>query len=158
MWAGSTGARPRCARHSSTSCRRRAFPLPSATRVGRKCPLAADSSRRSRRNIARTNGAGTRGYNRGRWPARRLEGRFVVTRIAAVTFSALLALSGSARAEDAAPVASAQSAHPVVHGGVVVAGSTGSPLGDVFLNLLTLGVFATALNEHIEARQDIVVE
>jgi len=81
-----------------------------------------------------------------------------VTRIAAVSSSALLALSGSARAEDAAPVASAQSAHPVVHGGVVVAGSTGSPLGDVFLNLLTLGVFATALNEHIEARQDIVVE
>ena len=79
-----------------------------------------------------------------------------MNRVAAVTSSALLAVSFAARAQDAAPVASAQSGHTVVHGGVVVAGSTGSPLGDVFLNLLGLGIYAAAMNDRLEAQQDML--
>jgi hypothetical protein len=79
-----------------------------------------------------------------------------VNRIAAVTLSSLLAFSLAARAEDSAPVASAQSGHTVVHGGVVVAGSTGSPLGDVFLNLLGLGIYAAAMNDRLEAQHEMV--
>jgi len=45
---------------------------------------------------------------------------------------------------------------PVVHGGVVVSGSTGSPWGDLFVNLLTLGIFAATVNEHVEAHHEMV--
>jgi len=44
----------------------------------------------------------------------------------------------------------------VVHGGVIVAASTGSRWADLFLNLLTLGVYAATVNEHLEARQEAV--
>jgi hypothetical protein len=43
-----------------------------------------------------------------------------------------------------------------VRGGVVVAGSTGSPWADLFLNLFTLGVYAAAVNEHLEAHHEMV--
>ena len=80
-------------------------------------------------------------------------------RLAVVTFSAVIATAFSVRAEDATPassgaVVSAQpaSGHTSVSGGVVINGSTGSPAVDVFLNLLALGIYASAANDHFEAR------
>jgi hypothetical protein len=89
-----------------------------------------------------------------------------VKRLAVLSFSALLATALSARADDAAPVSSASagvvvSAQPssgpaVVHGAVAISGSTGSPVADVFLNLLALGVYASAMNDHLEAQQEML--
>jgi hypothetical protein len=45
---------------------------------------------------------------------------------------------------------------PVVRGGVILRASTGSHWADLFLNLLTLGVYAATVNEHIEARHEAV--
>jgi len=86
-----------------------------------------------------------------------------VNRLAVVPFSALFAASLVARAEDSAPAAvsvaavpaQSNSGHAVVHGGVVVSGSTGSPVGDIFLNLLALGIYATALNDQVEAHHEM---
>ncbi|HWE23033.1 MAG TPA: hypothetical protein VG496_03740 [Myxococcales bacterium] len=82
-------------------------------------------------------------------------------------FSALAAVSLAARAQDAAPASSAPAAvaedaapdpspHVSVHGGFVISGSTGSPFADAFINLLSLGIFATAANEHMEAHQEML--
>lgn len=92
-----------------------------------------------------------------------------MNRIAALTASALLATAFAASAENAAPAASAPSvnssaatpatsgsAHSVVHGGFVVSTSSGSPVADVFLNLLTLGIYATAVNDHVEAHREML--
>jgi len=92
-----------------------------------------------------------------------------VNRIALVTAAALFATSLVARAEDAAPASGAppvastagsaapsSSGHSVVHGGFVVSGGTGSPVGDIFLNLLTLGIYAAAVNDHLEARREML--
>ena len=64
----------------------------------------------------------------------------------------------SAGADEAGASVSAQAAPggPAVHGRVVITGSTGSHWGDLFLNLLTLGVYAAAVNDHIEAHHDAV--
>jgi len=91
-----------------------------------------------------------------------------VRRSAVVALSFVLATAAVARADDPSPQANgsaeagaAVSAHPapagpVVHGGVVIAGSTGSPWADLFLNLFTLGVYAAAVNEHSEAHHEMV--
>jgi hypothetical protein len=89
-----------------------------------------------------------------------------VKRLAVLTFSAAIATALSARAQDAAPAASATSSVVVsaqpnagpaaVHGGVFLSGSTGSPVGDVFLNLLTLGIYATAMNDQLEAQHEML--
>ena len=92
-----------------------------------------------------------------------------MNRIALVTAAALFATSLEARAEDAAPASGAppvvstggsaapsSSGHSVVHGGFVVSGGTGSPVGDIFLNLLTLGIYAAAVNYHLEARREML--
>ena len=64
----------------------------------------------------------------------------------------------SAGADEAGASVSAQAAPggPAVHGRVVITGSTASHWGDLFLNLLTLGVYAAAVNDHIEAHHDAV--
>ena len=89
-------------------------------------------------------------------------------RSALLALSFVLATAVAAWAEDQSPPAngaaqagaavSAQAAPggPVVHGGVVVAGSTGSPWADLFLNLFTLGVYAAAVNEHLEPHHEMV--
>jgi hypothetical protein len=87
-----------------------------------------------------------------------------VSRIAALAFSTSLLTAVAARAQDATPTAEAGAAvsaqpisgHTVVHGGVVVSGSTGSPIGDLFLNLLVLGAYATAVNNEIEAHHEML--
>ena len=95
----------------------------------------------------------------------------VVARAAIVSLCIALALSGVARAEDGAPAPQAEaprgdvsgsvSIHagpggPAVHGGVVISGTTGSAWGDLLLNLATLGVFAAAVNEHLEAHHEMI--
>jgi len=71
--------------------------------------------------------------------------------------------AGAPRAEgapqaDASGVVSAQPgpSGPAVHGGVIVTAGTGSGWADLFLNLLTLGVYAAAVNDHIEAQHEAV--
>jgi len=93
----------------------------------------------------------------------------VVGRGAIVSLCIVLALPGVARAEDAAPQAEAPRAQvdgsvsvragpggPAVHGGVVISGTTGSPWGDLFLNLAALGVFAAAVNDHLESHHEMI--
>jgi hypothetical protein len=86
----------------------------------------------------------------------------LVNRVAALIVVAFLATSLAARAEDVDPSASAStpavssSSHTVVHTGVVVSGSTGSPVGDLFLNLLTLGIYAAAVNDQLEAQHEML--
>jgi hypothetical protein len=99
-----------------------------------------------------------------------------VSRAAVLALSSVLATSVAARAEEAAPAAKAGAPRaevsapeagasvfaqpapggPVVHGGVIVTASTGSRWADLFLNLMTLGVYAATVNEHLEARQEAV--
>jgi hypothetical protein len=102
-----------------------------------------------------------------------------VSRTAAAILAVVLATSVAARAEDAAPApkteapraevsappagsGAAVSAQPrsgrgaVVHGGVVVTARTGSHVADLFLNLLTLGIYAAAVNDHLEAHQEML--
>lgn len=92
-----------------------------------------------------------------------------MSRIAALAFSASLLTGAAARAQESAPAASGtgvesgapvsaqpSSGHAVVHGGIVVSGSTGSAVGDLFLNLLTLGIYATAVNNEIEAHHEML--
>jgi hypothetical protein len=87
-----------------------------------------------------------------------------VSRIAALAFAASLLTTVAARAQDADPAVEAgaavsaqpSSGHTVVHGGVVISGSTGSPVGDLFLNLLALGAYATAVNDEIEAHHEML--
>jgi hypothetical protein len=88
----------------------------------------------------------------------------------------VLATAAAARAEDTSPApdtdsraevnagapqaGASVSAHPApagpaVHGGVVITGSTGSPWADLFLNVLTLGIYAATLND-IEAHHAAV--
>jgi hypothetical protein len=112
------------------------------------------------------------------WPSRRPEGPGDVRRSAVLALSLVVAAATAARAEEAPPAPNAGapraepnagapeagasvSAHPApggpaVHGGVVITGSTGSPWADLFLNVLTLGVYAATLHEHIEAHHDVV--
>jgi hypothetical protein len=99
-----------------------------------------------------------------------------VNRAAVLAFSSVLATSVAAHAEEAATAAKAGAPRaemsapeagasvsarpapggPLVHGGVIIRASTGSGWADLFLNLLTLGVYAAAVNEHIEARHEAV--
>lgn len=99
-----------------------------------------------------------------------------MNRAAVLALSSVLATSVAARAEEAAAAAkagapraemsapeagasvSAQPAPggPVVRGGVIVRASTGSGWADLFLNLMTLGVYAATVNEHLEARHEAV--
>ena len=99
-----------------------------------------------------------------------------MNRAAVLALFSVLATSVAARAEEAAPAAkagapraemsapeagasmSAQPAPggPVVRGGVIVRASTGSGWADLFLNVLTLGVYAATVNEHLEARHEAV--
>jgi hypothetical protein len=106
------------------------------------------------------------------WPGGRSEGPSLVGRTAIVGLCAVLALSGAARAEDDAP-APPQAETPrgevsgsvsvrggsggtAVHGGFVVSGSTGSPWGDLFVHLATLGIFAAAMNEQLEPHHEMI--
>ena len=90
-----------------------------------------------------------------------------MSRVATFAVCACLLTAIAARAQDAAPAApapeagAAVSAQPgsgrtVVHGGIVVSGSTGSPVGDLFLNLLTLGIYAIAVNNDLEAHHEML--
>jgi len=111
------------------------------------------------------------------WPSGRPEGLPDVIRSAFLPLSLVVATAAAARAEDAPPApkagaaragtsaasegsasVSAQSAPagPAVHGGVVITASTGSHWADLFLNVLTLGVYAATVNEHLEAHQEAV--
>ena len=93
-------------------------------------------------------------------------------RAVATALAISLALSSAARADDksanapraeAAPSApeggaTAQAAPggPVFHGGIVISGGTGSRWGDLFLDLVTLGVFAATVSEHAEAHHEMI--
>ncbi|MFL5312894.1 MAG: hypothetical protein ACJ79H_20875 [Myxococcales bacterium] len=99
-----------------------------------------------------------------------------MSRSAVLALSFLLAAAAAARAAEASPPAATPgaepsaggpeafpsvSAHqapggPAVHGSVAIAASTGSPWADLFLNLLTFGVYAATVNEHIEGHRDAV--
>ena len=95
-------------------------------------------------------------------------------RFLSIAVALALALSSTARADEktaSAPRAEATSGTPqsggavtaqpapggpIVHGGVAVSGSTGSPGGDLFVNLFTLGIFAATVNDHLEAHHEMV--